>query len=238
MQNYRSHTVRNLHFSYKNSTVISRENCRLFGWKTRETVVVLDFLAVDNFDFTRKIVKKNFADKTRENVGVLSKLNFWTKIWQNPNIFTSFSPVTFLTIILVKSKLSTAKKSKTTTFSRVFHPKKIDNFSREIKVEFLEKNEDFEQCTVRNLTIFPLLAELQGSIANSLADVDMASPVFCTSSTAWIISGSMSGFSKAICCPLSTKLAVARSTAATKTWALLDFPFFFCGDFEETNVVT
>ena len=26
------------------------------GWKTRENVVVLDFLAVDNFDFTRKIV--------------------------------------------------------------------------------------------------------------------------------------------------------------------------------------
>ena len=29
-----------------------------FEWKTRENVVVLDFLAVDNFDFTRKIVKK------------------------------------------------------------------------------------------------------------------------------------------------------------------------------------
>ena len=28
-----------------------------FGWKTRENVVVLDFLAVDNFDFTRKIVE-------------------------------------------------------------------------------------------------------------------------------------------------------------------------------------
>ena len=32
----------------------------LFGWKTRENVVILDFLAVDNFDFTRKIVKKKF----------------------------------------------------------------------------------------------------------------------------------------------------------------------------------
>ena len=49
------------------------------GWKTRENVVVLDILAVDNFDFTRKIVKKNLGWKTRENVGVLSKLNFWTK---------------------------------------------------------------------------------------------------------------------------------------------------------------
>ena len=36
--------------------------------------------------------------------------------------FTSFLPKFFLTIFLVKSKLSTAKKSKTTTFSRVFHP--------------------------------------------------------------------------------------------------------------------
>ena len=29
------------------------------GEKTRQNVVVLDFLAVDNFDFTRKIVQKN-----------------------------------------------------------------------------------------------------------------------------------------------------------------------------------
>ena len=45
--------------------------------------MVLDFLAVDNFEFTRKlskkIVKKKIGSKTRENVGVLSKLNFWTK---------------------------------------------------------------------------------------------------------------------------------------------------------------
>jgi len=40
----------------------------------------LDFLAVDNFDFTRKIVKKKIGVKTRENVGILSKLNFWTRI--------------------------------------------------------------------------------------------------------------------------------------------------------------
>ena len=31
------------------------------GWKTRENVVFLDFLAVDNFDFTRKIVQKNLG---------------------------------------------------------------------------------------------------------------------------------------------------------------------------------
>ena len=33
------------------------------GWKTRENVVVLDFVAVDNFDFTRKIVKKIWDEK-------------------------------------------------------------------------------------------------------------------------------------------------------------------------------
>ena len=39
-----------------------------FLWKTRENVVVLDFLAVDKFDFTRKIVKKIWVK------------NFW-KCW-------------------------------------------------------------------------------------------------------------------------------------------------------------
>ena len=62
---------------------------------------------------------------------LFEKSNFCPKIqfWQNPNIFTSFSSKFFLTIFLVKSKLSTAKKSKTTTFSRVFHPKKSTIFS-------------------------------------------------------------------------------------------------------------
>ena len=49
----------------------------------------------------------------------------------------------FLTIFLVKSKLSRAKMAKTTTFSRVFHPQKNRQFSREIKVEFLDKNLTF-----------------------------------------------------------------------------------------------
>ena len=42
--------------------------------KNRENAAVLDFLAVDNFNFTRKIVKKKLGGKTRENVGVLSKV--------------------------------------------------------------------------------------------------------------------------------------------------------------------
>ena len=39
-----------------------------FRWKTRENVGILDFFGVDNFDFTRKIVKKKFGWKTRENL--------------------------------------------------------------------------------------------------------------------------------------------------------------------------
>ena len=57
----------------------TRRLSKTIGWKTRESVVVLNFLAVDNFDFTRKIVKKKLG-KTRGNVGGLSKF-FWTKIW-------------------------------------------------------------------------------------------------------------------------------------------------------------
>ena len=36
-------TVRNLHFLSKNSTLISRENCRFFGVKTCENVVIWTF---------------------------------------------------------------------------------------------------------------------------------------------------------------------------------------------------
>ena len=59
------------------TTLISLEKLsKKFGLKTRENVGVLDFLDVDNFDFTRKIVKKFWG----ENVGGLSKLNCLTKI--------------------------------------------------------------------------------------------------------------------------------------------------------------
>ena len=45
-------------------------------------------------------------------------------------------------------------KSKTTTFSRVFHPKKkIDNFLGKSKLNFWTKNEDLEQCALLSNTI-------------------------------------------------------------------------------------
>ena len=40
------------------------------GQKTRENVVVLDLLAVDNFDFMRKIAKNNFGEKLVKMLGV------------------------------------------------------------------------------------------------------------------------------------------------------------------------
>ena len=55
---------------------------------------------------------------------------------QIPNIFTSFSPKIFLTIFHVKSKLSTAKKSKTAAFSRVFTQNNSTIFLRESKLNF------------------------------------------------------------------------------------------------------
>ena len=50
-----------------------------FGWKTRENVVVLDFLALDNFDFTRKIVKKNLGEKLVKMNGFCQNLIFGQK---------------------------------------------------------------------------------------------------------------------------------------------------------------
>ena len=49
------------------------------GGKTREYVVVSDFLAVDNFDFTRKIVKTILGEKLVKMLGVLVKIEFLDK---------------------------------------------------------------------------------------------------------------------------------------------------------------
>ena len=70
-----------------------RKIVELFWVKNRENAAVLDFLAVDNFDFTRKIVKNILGEKLvkmlgfalfscwqlwfpEKNCKVLSKLNF------------------------------------------------------------------------------------------------------------------------------------------------------------------
>ena len=53
----------------------------LFGWKTRENVVVLDFLAADNFDFTRKIVKKNLGEKVVKMLGFCQNWMFSNSVY-------------------------------------------------------------------------------------------------------------------------------------------------------------
>ena len=65
---------------------------------------------------------------------------------KTPTFSRAFHSKFFLTIFLVKSKLSTAKKSKNTIISRVFTPKKIDNFLGKSKLNFWTNDEDFEQC--------------------------------------------------------------------------------------------
>ena len=62
------------------TTLISRENCRIFlGEKTCENVVVLDCLAVDNFDFTRKIVKTILGEKLVKLLGFCQNRIFGQK---------------------------------------------------------------------------------------------------------------------------------------------------------------
>ena len=62
---------------------------------------------------------------TMKNVSIsahYSKSQIFVQKFNFDKTPTVFHPNFFSTIFLVKSKLSTTKKSKTTTFSRVFHP--------------------------------------------------------------------------------------------------------------------
>ena len=109
------------------------------AWKVRTNWIVsfivcgenlIELLKLSNIKLLWSLTEeKNIHISFYENT-LFEKSIFCPKIqfWQNPNIFTSFSPKFFLTIFLVKSKLSTAKKSKTATFSRIFHPKKNQQF--------------------------------------------------------------------------------------------------------------
>ena len=66
------HTVRNLHFLVQKFNFdFPRKFVESFWEKTRENAAVLDFLAIDNLDFTRKIVKKVLGEK------LVKMLGFW-----------------------------------------------------------------------------------------------------------------------------------------------------------------
>ena len=57
---HQSHCSKSSFFVQKFNFDFPRKIVELFWVKTRENAAVLDFLAVDNFDFTRKIDKKIF----------------------------------------------------------------------------------------------------------------------------------------------------------------------------------
>jgi len=65
----------------KNSTLISRENCRSFCVKNSWKCCGFGLFSWQLWFHEKNCQKKRIGWKTRENVGVLSKLNFWTKIW-------------------------------------------------------------------------------------------------------------------------------------------------------------
>ena len=128
----------------RNSTekkIVDRE-CTLADWRKNKTDTFCYSCDLKINELRRSKILWKFLKKTFRNSIFCPKI----QLWQNPNIFTSFSP-NFFTIFLVKSKLSTAKKSKTTTFSRVFHPKKKSTiFSGNQSWIFVQKMKIFEQC--------------------------------------------------------------------------------------------
>ena len=73
------HTVRNLHFWSKIQLWLPEKIVDFNGWKTRENVVVLDLVAVDNFDFTRKMVKKILGEKVVKMLGLCQNWIFGQK---------------------------------------------------------------------------------------------------------------------------------------------------------------
>ena len=79
-----SHCSKSSFFVQKFNFNFPRKLSIFLGWKTRENVVVLEFLAADNFDFTRKIVKKNLDEKLVKMLGYCQnwildkKWRFWT----------------------------------------------------------------------------------------------------------------------------------------------------------------
>ena len=65
-----SHCSKSSFFVQKFNFDFLRKIVELFWVKTRENAAVLDFLAVDNFDFTRKIVKKKLGEKLVKMLGI------------------------------------------------------------------------------------------------------------------------------------------------------------------------
>ena len=73
--NSKAHCSKSSFFVQKFNFDFPRNLSIFLGGKTRENVVVLDFLAVDTFNFTRKFVKKILGEKLVKMLGVV-KIEF------------------------------------------------------------------------------------------------------------------------------------------------------------------
>ena len=99
------------------------------------------------YGFIQKVRSKQFNfDKTLQFFsGNLSCQHLKSANLQH---FHEFFTQIFFDIFLVKSKLPTAKKSKTAAFSRVVTHNNSTIFLRKSLLNFWTKNEDFEQCDI------------------------------------------------------------------------------------------
>ena len=75
------HTVRNLHFLSKNSTLISRENCRFFWVKNSWKCCGYGLFSCWQPSFHEKNCQKYFGWKTRDLEFVKIEWHFHRKIW-------------------------------------------------------------------------------------------------------------------------------------------------------------
>ena len=89
---------------------------------------------------------------------LFEKSNFCPKIqfWQNPNIFTTFSPKFFWQFFSWNQSCQQLKSPKPQHFHMFFIPKKINNFLGKSKLNFWTKNEDFEQCATLTYILWEL----------------------------------------------------------------------------------
>ena len=130
--------------------------------------------------------------------------------------------------------------SKTTTFSRVFHPKKIDHFLGKSKLNFWTKNEDFEQCgTARAGAWIPIFAApWQILVANLLPREEGESPLLALKSRLSALQPSypclaannpavvVTAFAKAMSAPFHSR--IAENASPTHSPRLLPFHSLRC----------
>ena len=104
-----------------------------FWWKTRENVVVLVFLAVDNFDFTRKIVKKIVGEKL---VKLLGFCQYWI-FGQKFDFYNSVRQATFAILCCSRVLKFSSKKKKKKAIAKISYFAKLEKVHSQRKVGLL-----------------------------------------------------------------------------------------------------